>query len=90
MQDGTTIKFKLLRTDANDIKKLADLPMATLRDNTYLAMDSQFVTDMAGNDIVAIASSNAKKFDGVVADISPPELLGFSIDSGTASATAAA
>merc|ERR1711871_439570 len=79
-QDGTTIKFKLLRTDANSIKKLADLPLAISRDNTYLAMDSEFVTDMAGNEIVEIPSSNAEKFDEVAADGSPPTLLGFSID----------
>jgi len=79
-QSGTTLSFKLLRDDANAIKKIADL--ATSFSDTFITLTSNFVDDMSGNSIrpedngAALQISN----NGFVPDETAPELLRFDID----------
>jgi hypothetical protein len=79
-QSGTQLAFKMLRADANAIKLVAD--MATGEDDTYLTLDSSFVTDMYNNPIESVDNGAAMKIadGGFVADVTAPELMKFDID----------
>merc|ERR1719272_1767218 len=57
VQSGTTLSFKLLRSDTNATKAIADL--ATDKENTFVTITSGFVEDMYGNPIVSVDNGAA-------------------------------
>lgn len=77
--DGTEIAFKLLRSDANRIKKLSAI-MGTKQSDSFITIGDHLVSDMAENPIVARNNGNAHPIDEFTADTTPPQLLRFSIN----------
>ena len=64
--------------DLNAVKALLDL--ATSAANTFLSFSSNITTDYAFNEAKPITSSNAVPVSSLIPDITPPMLIGFSLD----------
>jgi len=77
----------LTDADLNYIKRVRSL--ATNGENTFISLSSDAVEDMAGNNVVAIDSTNAQRTVGFDEDVTAPELVAFSLnmDSGVLSLT---
>jgi hypothetical protein len=79
--NGLSVTVNMTTTDLNAIKAIAGLVVDNT--TTYLTVDAGAVTDMAGNGVNAIASSDALAVAQFVADSVRPSLVSFSIDMDT-------
>jgi len=75
---GTTVAFKLLRSDANAIKKIDAL--ASNVEDTFVSITTSFIKDMYGNEVEEITRGQPLKATTFVIDDRAPELFRFSID----------
>jgi hypothetical protein len=75
---GTTVAFKLTRSDANAIKRIADL--GTNSEDTFVGITNAFIKDMFGNNVEEHTRSKPLKATNYAPDKRAPELLRFSID----------
>jgi hypothetical protein len=75
---GTTVAFKLMRSDANAIKRIADL--GTNSEDTFVGITNAFIKDMFGNSVEEHTRSKPLKATNYAPDTRAPELLRFSID----------
>ena len=67
-----------LQGDANRIK--ASTQLATSANDTFLSLAAGTVQDLDGSPVVSVAPQNALQVSFFIADITPPELLSFSLD----------
>ena len=78
---GMQILVNLTFDDLSALKQRENL--ATGRDDSYLSFASTFISDMAGNAIVAIAPSAAQGASNYIDDTTRPELLSYWLDMAT-------
>lgn len=77
-ENGRVIVLQLTEDDANEIKRLRDI--ATTRFDTFLSLTVNAVQDPTGNQVVAIAGSNAQQANAFTLDNVSPELQSFGLD----------
>ena len=73
-----TLEVIISFEDLNAVKDLLDLATSTA--NTFLSFTSNITRDYAFNEAESIASSNAVLVSSLIPDITPPMLIGFSLD----------
>lgn len=72
------VVVQLSTLDLNEIKRLSGI--GTSLNDSYLSVGSSAITDMSGNDIVPIPSSNALMAFSFTVDTTRPELDSFSLN----------
>eukprot|EP00730_Choanoeca_flexa_P001845 TRINITY_DN10807_c0_g1_i1.p1 TRINITY_DN10807_c0_g1~~TRINITY_DN10807_c0_g1_i1.p1 ORF type:complete len:1868 (+),score=498.60 TRINITY_DN10807_c0_g1_i1:73-5604(+) len=76
--NGTVVGLNIDRLDMNEIK--AKTALCTTEANCYIGLTSALMMDMAGNRVVAIASSAGQQAAELTEDSTPPELLLMELD----------
>ena len=78
---STIVSLTVSEDDLNSIKNLTTI--ATSKGNTFIYISSNFISDMNGNPVIAIISSNARQVNSFQSDQTHPTLLRFSVDLST-------
>ena len=76
--DNDTITIYINQNDLNLIKSNTEL--GTTPNNTFVAINMMFISDMASNMIQPIESDDALMVANVLIDVTKPELLSFNFD----------
>ena len=76
--NNPTIEIMITRNDFNIIKMLTNL--ATSESDTYLIIDPEAISDMAGNPVVAISPQAALQVRNYTKDTTSPVLESFDLD----------
>ena len=76
--DGRFINIIFSDDDLNNIKKIEDLYIS--RDTSYLRFDFDTIRDMADNEVIALASTEAIGASAYTDDMTRPALVGFDLD----------
>ena len=76
--DGSVLDIYLSNEDLNQIKLHQNL--CTNATNCIPAFTSQFVSDLAGNAVIALSPQLSQPFITFVKDTTPPELVSFDLD----------
>ena len=75
---NTVLRLQLSNSDLNELKARSRL--ATSEADSYLSLTERAFTDVFGNRIVAVLSSNASSVLNYTEDSSPPQLMSFNVD----------
>ena len=76
--DTTNIVYALSNSDLNTLKRFRDI--ATIQTNTFISFTEDLVRDNAGNRVVPIQSTSARRVSMVTPDSTAPVLIGFLLD----------
>ena len=77
--NGPVITLQL-HSDIDRIKIKASTELATSTGNTYLSLTATAIQDVSGSPVVPVPPSNALRVSIFTEDITPPELLSFTLD----------
>lgn len=77
-QSLNTLTIVFSPSDANSLK--LNPYIAKNISNTFISLEYQTATDMAGNYLESIPFTNAREIDSFITDTSRPELLAFTLD----------
>ena len=75
---NTVLHLQMTNSDLNEVKARSRL--ATSEADSFLSLTERAITDVNGNAIVPVSSSNASSVSNYTEDSSPPELMSFNVD----------
>ena len=80
--DSDIVIVKIISRDLNAIKKDVNLATGASNEttNSYLSITARAITDMNGNQVYAVAKSNALAARPFVSDVTLPELVEYTLD----------
>ena len=75
---NTVLRLQLSNSDLNELKARSRL--VTSEADSYLSLTERAFTDVFGNPVVPVLSSNASSVSNYTEDSSPPQLMSFNVD----------
>ena len=77
---ATSLSNTVLRLQLSNSDLKARFHLATSEADSYLSLTETAFTDVFGNHITAVPSSNASSVSNYTEDSSPPQLMSFNVD----------